>query len=279
MWEEQARFPDGTSGAMEEINEKDAFEEIKFLSWSADDKKFSETEKALLEELKVYEEFKSLIISGSYLDVIKEIKKSKGEADTENNRQKMSALNSNVKSLSDKNEPKFQSADAMNQLRAQKDSEPSPDIILQSITDDHGDSLYPKEGDVSIIADGSIPQHQFITPINITTSASDKTLSSAFVDDDDESCGETSGSNLSLNLMSSIPGGSSNRVSNSQNMEPRASGSRQPPIRASEEDNVIQDLLKDIRGSFERQFDDEFDFSERFVTQEICIVFGFSRSK
>ena len=57
---------------MEEINEKEAFEEIKFLSWSADDKKFSETDKALLEELKVYEEFKSLIISGSYLDVIKD---------------------------------------------------------------------------------------------------------------------------------------------------------------------------------------------------------------
>ena len=79
--------------------------------------------------------------------------------------------------------------------------------------------------------------------------------------------------------MSSIPGGSSNRASKSQNMEPRASGSQQPSVRASEEDNVIQDLLKDIRGSFERQFDDEFDFSERFVTHKNCIAFGSILSK
>lgn len=259
MWEEQARFPEGTSGAMEEINEKDAFEEIKFLTWSADDKKFSETDKALLEELKVYEEFKSLIISGNYLDVIKEIKKSQGDVDNDNI-PKMVVSNANIKQSIDKKETELQSTNPTMESRIPKDIEESPDIILHSITDDHGDSLYPKDATDSI----NIAQHQFITPINITTSASDKSLASAFVDDDDESCGETSGSNLSLNLLpSSVPGVSSAGASISQNMASDASGNQPPPVRASEEDNVIQDLLKDIRGSFERQFDDEFDFSER----------------
>ena len=263
MWEEQARFPEGTSGAIEEINEKEAFEEIKFLTWSADDKKFSETDKALLEELKVYEEFKSLIISGSYLDVINEIKKSQGDVN-EDNVQKLTVLNANIKQSVDKKETEFQSTNAIMENRIPKDIEESPDIILHSITDDHGDSLYPKDENDSIIGDGNIGHHQFITPINITTSASDKSLASAFVDDDDESCDETSGSNLSINLLpSSVPGVSLAGASSSQNMASGVSGNQQPPARASEEDNVIQDLLKDIRGSFERQFDDEFDFSER----------------
>ena len=182
MWEEQARFPEGASGAMEEINEKDAFEEIKFLTWSSEDRKFSETDKALLEELKVYEEFKSLIISGDYLEVIKEIRRSQGEVDVDRNVKKMAVSNSNYKIVSDKNEAKIQLTNPIIQPSIQRDIEPSPDIILESITDDHGDSLYPKDSDDRIIADGNPAQHQFITPINITTSASDKTLSSAFVE-------------------------------------------------------------------------------------------------
>ena len=102
-------------------------------------------------------------------------------------------------------------------------------------------------------------EHQFITPINITTSASDKTLSSAFLDDEDVCGGETSGSILSLDLIpSSMPGSSSStpRDMITGGVTP------QPQAATSDEDNVIQGLLEDIRGSFERQFDDEFNFDE-----------------
>ena len=75
MWEEKATLPtNDSSGMIEDVDEKKAFDEINFLSWSGEHNKFINTEKSLLEELKLYEEFQSLIISGTYMEVINDIR-------------------------------------------------------------------------------------------------------------------------------------------------------------------------------------------------------------
>lgn len=144
-----------------------------------------------------------------------------------------------------------------NRLKENRKDIDEPDIVLHPITS-HDESLYPKDSNNS---NNQLVEHQFLTPINITTTASDKTLSSAFVDED-ESCEETSGNNLSINLLSPSTSGGKNIAS--QNIIPSGSGTQQQST-TSDEDNVIQDLLEDIRGSFERQFDDEFNFDEGYV--------------
>ena len=240
------------------MDEKKAFDEIRFLSWSSDDSKFIDTDHTLLEELKVYDEFKSLIISGSYMDVIREIKERRGEVVNDKKKNESSPINKNIKDIYNKEETYKNSGisilDPNMECESSKSIQEEPDIVLHSITSHDDATLYAKDS-----SDGMV-EHQFITPINITTSASDKTLASVFVDED-ENCDETSGSNLSLNLLPSTIPGSSDAVS--QNTIVSGRSNPQQATVVSDEDNVIQDLLKDIRGSFERQFDDEFDFEGR----------------
>ena len=259
MWEDNAVFPNGTSGAIEEMNEHKIFEEIKFMSWSNDDNKFVDTDKTLLEELKVYEEFESLIISGKYMDAIKEIKERREDIECEK-RQNLTVMSENNKKRSHEEECDKNTTPQIehhNRPKENRKTVDEPDIILHPITSSHDESLYPKDSNSLIV------EHQFLTPINITTTASDKTLSSAFVEEDDESCDENSGNTLSLNLLTpSIPG-STNTVSQNVIVASGSGTQQQQPSVASDEDNVIQDLLEDIRGSFERQFDDEFNFDHR----------------
>ena len=96
MWEEKAVYPNETPGVIQEMDGRKIFEEIKFLNWSSDENKFVNVDKALLEELKVYEEFESLIISGKYMDVIQDFKEKRRE--TENSeRQNLSGMLENNK--------------------------------------------------------------------------------------------------------------------------------------------------------------------------------------
>ena len=258
MWEEKAVYPNETPGVIQEMDGRKIFEEIKFLNWSSDENKFVNVDKALLEELKVYEEFESLIISGKYMDVIQDFKEKRRE--TENSeRQNLSGMLENNKKRVGSDEEMNRNLDSeelhQNRLNESRKVIDEPDIVLHPITS-HDESLYSKDSNQP-----SLVEHQFLTPVNITTTASDKTLSSAFIEEED-SCDETSGSNLSLDLLAtSMPTVTSNT---SQNVIASGSGT-QDPSTASDEDNVIQDLLEDIRGSFERQFDDEFNFDDRYL--------------
>ena len=259
MWEEKATLPtNDSSGMIEDVDEKKAFDEINFLSWSSEHNKFINTEKSLLEELKLYEEFQSLIISGSYMDVINDIREKREKMNSQQQIQRLPLSNKNSKHGSNRGRTnrmsKNQASDVELDNRIIKDVE-DPDIVLESITSHDESLLFDKDANVT----PNTMEHQFITPINITTSASDKTLSSAFLDDEDVCGGETSGSSLSLDLIpSSMPGSSSStpRDMITGGVTP------QPQAATSDEDNVIQGLLEDIRGSFERQFDDEFNFDE-----------------
>ena len=219
----------------------------------------------------MYEEFKSLIISGSYIDVINEIKERREKDIQGETKTNLVNSNKNIKdtfiNAQKDRKTKLQPLDTNMQTEKPSFNIEDPDIVLHSITSHEDESLYSKESNEG----GGMMEHQFITPINITTSASDKALCSVFVDDEDETSCDNKNADLSLDLLppshNMLPPSSSNPV-NPQNVI--ASGSRvqqhaTATVASSEEDNVIQDLLEDIRGSFERQFDDEFNFDGRWV--------------
>ena len=98
MWEEKATLPtNDSSGMIEDVDEKKAFDEINFLSWSSEHNKFINTEKSLLEELKLYEEFQSLIISGSYMDVINDIREKREKINSQQQIRSLPLSNKNNK--------------------------------------------------------------------------------------------------------------------------------------------------------------------------------------
>ena len=272
LWEEKAKMPITASGSVEELDERKLFDEIKFLSWSSENSKFIKTDDAILDELRVYEEFKSLIISGKYIDIINEAKQKRDQ----NVKEKIQELSNVVALENNKNRPfigaQMREQSSGNQRKEEKQQTSNdegsrnnihhvhdePDIVLESITSH--ETLYEKEDATNSALRNRLEQHQFLAPINVTTTASDKTLSSAFVEEDD-GCDTVTGSSLSMNLLTPSTSGAGT-PNTSQHVLPGGGSNVQE---STDEDNVIQDLLEDIRGSFERQFDDDFNFDQRYA--------------
>ena len=255
MWEEQAVIPvrkEGSNAAgTEEFDVQKMFEEIKFLSWSQEDNKFVNTEKAIIDELQIYNEFKNLIISGKYMEAIMEAKEKMDNKSKECEELQPTHEVSNADNL----RSKFTNANEKNKVANEQllQNVDEPDIILEPITS-HEHLMYDKESNLAM----EESTHKFVAPVNVTTTASDKTLSSAFVEDDDLLMPSPSSHNTEMahGLIAGVGHGRNDVL-------PPHSTSSAPSASATEEDNVIQHLLEDIRGSFERQFDDEFDFDHR----------------
>ena len=152
MWEEKATLPtNDSSGMIEDVDEKKAFDEINFLSWSSEHNKFINTEKSLLEELKLYEEFQSLIISGSYMDVINDIREKREKINSQQQIRSLPLSNKNNKHGSNRGRTnkmsKNQASDVECDNRIIKDVE-EPDIVLDSITSHDESLLFGKDGNV-----------------------------------------------------------------------------------------------------------------------------------